>query len=184
MIIWMLHVLHWVSLSLVSQCKSPFTLSESERQGDFVSKIIQDKTVLLRERKRYTDRRLSSTPCADLVGGTLGGCPLGWGTPVLTWLGGHPPGWVLPHSDLAPLPWGVDRQTPLKIVPYRRTTYAVGNNYNVSHCLSNFTQKYVWNPIFNEKSHSRLRSLSVYVNRPQHNILLKLRLIYEAEHMF
>ena len=25
-------------------------------------------------------------------------------------------------------PTGVDRQTPVKTVPYRRTTYAVGNN--------------------------------------------------------
>ena len=50
-----------------------------------------NKTVLLRERKRHTDRRLSSTPCAVLYGGYPGRVPpwLGY-PPVLTWLGGNP----------------------------------------------------------------------------------------------
>ena len=76
-----------------------------------------NKTVLLRERKRNTDRRLSNTPCADLAGGRAvgGGCPPGWGTPTPDLAGGGvgvpwagaPLAWVPPpHPDLA---WGYPR---------------------------------------------------------------------------
>ena len=81
------------------------------------------------------------SPRPGLTGGsTQGGAPptgysparsdggyLRWGyPPSWTWLGYHPPS----QPDLArvapPPPRGVDRQTPVKTVPYRRTTYAVG----------------------------------------------------------
>ena len=81
-------------------------------------------------------------PCPDLVwgtpgpaGGTLGGCPLAGVPPIVTWPGGYPgqapPGWGSPPSNWTwpgyPPPFrGVDRQTPVKIVPYRHTTYSVG----------------------------------------------------------
>ena len=93
---------HIVSLLLEILC---FVLSPTTSEN---------KTVLLRERKRHTDRRLSSTPCAvlsgggggvswvgapwlgyphpDLDGGTPGRCPPGWGTPPCPDLaGGVPP---------------------------------------------------------------------------------------------
>ena len=58
------------------------------------------------------------------------------GTPIWTWLGYPPigPGRNTPEVPPPPAgpgwgtPPGVDRQTPVKTVPYRRTTYAVGNN--------------------------------------------------------
>ena len=78
--------------------------------------------------------------------GTLAGVPPGqvwrsdggyprWGTPcrgtpLARSDGGYPPGKGTPQLDLAgyPPPFrGVDRQTPVKTVPYRCTTYAVGN---------------------------------------------------------
>ena len=69
-----------------------------------------NKKVLLRERKRHTDH------CVLEVGYPP---PPGW-----TWLGyPPPPSWTWPGYP----PQGVDRQTPVKTVPYRRTTYAVGN---------------------------------------------------------
>ena len=73
-----------------------------------------NKTVLLHECKRHTDCHLSSTPCAILTwsrGSTLGGSP-GWGTPILTWLGGP---WVGPPwlGYLLPRPgWGVPQVGP------------------------------------------------------------------------
>ena len=123
-----------------------------------------NKTVLLRERKRHTDRRLASTPCAVLSrGGDKkvllrdckrhtacgvscpwhvmsggGGVPVlvlsrGGGTSVLVLTGVHPP----PKKHLGPKtgvppPLWTDRQTPVKTLPSRRTTYAGGNNRNAS----------------------------------------------------
>ena len=81
-----------------------------------------NKKILLRERKRHTARRVSSTPSAPhpwLGVQTWPGYPFlpllpssapflpGWGmTPVLTWLGYSPiqPGQGTPHPDLARLP--------------------------------------------------------------------------------
>ena len=55
------------------------------------SKFLLDKKVLLRERKRHTDRSVSSTPYAVLSRGGEGGY-LPWGTlPVLTWPRGYLP---------------------------------------------------------------------------------------------
>ena len=45
------------------------------------------------------------------------------------------PGWVPPLAGPGrgtPRPPGVDRQTPVKTVPYRRTTYAVGNKHFIT----------------------------------------------------
>ena len=74
-------------------------------------------------------------------GGTyLGRGYLSWGTThpdlaggYLPWPGGTYLG-VPSCLDLAgvPPPTGVDRQTPVKTIPYRRTTYAVGNNSQVN----------------------------------------------------
>ena len=49
----------------------------------------------------------------------------GWGTPSWIWLG-----YPLVGPGQGTPPRGVDRQTPVKTVPYRRTTYAVRKNYN------------------------------------------------------
>ena len=87
------------------------------------------KKVLLRERKRHTARRVSSTPSAalsgylprpevpTLTGGYqpwLGGTYPGWGYPI----SGHGaiPSWV-PHLVLVRYPPGVNRQMPVKTVP-------------------------------------------------------------------
>ena len=60
----------------------------------------------------------------------------GWGTPLQTWTGYYPTPdlrWGTPphHPDLdgVPPPRNVNRQTPVKTVPSRNTTYA-GGNYN------------------------------------------------------
>ena len=64
-----------------------------------------------------------------LAGG--GGTYLGWGGTYLgqggylPWLGG---GGVPTLAEVGTHPPGVDRQTPVKTVPSRRTTYAGGNN--------------------------------------------------------
>ena len=55
------------------------------------------------------------TPQPGLTGGTRGGVLPLTGVPLLAG-----PGWGTPLR-------GVDRQTPVKTVPYRHTTYAVGN---------------------------------------------------------
>ena len=78
------------------------------------TKLVENKTVFVRERKRHTDRRLSSTPCAVLY--------LGEG--------------VVPRADapLAGVPppsAGVDWQTKWNYYLLSRTTYAVGNNWNM-----------------------------------------------------
>ena len=95
------------------------------------------------------------TPHPDLAGGvpTLGRGYLPWGT--TSWPGwgylpwtegvatlGYPPFWpgrgrYLPRWVL---PLGVDRQTPEKTIPSRRTTYAGGKN-------SKFGLKIVWEKI-------------------------------------
>ena len=115
-----------------------------------------NKKVLLRERKRHTARRVVSTPSVVLPGypprgGVPGpGYPPG-GVPDLgTPPGGEPrsgypprgvpdpgtppgggPGPGYPRGegvpDRTPLP-PVDRQTPVKTVPSRRTTYTGGKN--------------------------------------------------------
>ena len=117
--------------------------------------LVTHKKVLLRERKRHTARRVVSTPSVVLPGsGTppLGGY-LDLGTPPggVTRTSVPPPGGYLTrvpprggypdlgggYPDLGPPPGGyltgpplpppVDRQTPVKTVPSRRTTYAGGN---------------------------------------------------------
>ena len=74
------------------------------------------KTVLLRERKRHTDRGVSSTPSV-----TRGGVPPSW-----TWLG-YPP---LPAglAGVPPSPAGVNWWTKWNYNLPFRTTYAVGKN--------------------------------------------------------
>ena len=100
----------------------------SMRADENLLNIRTNKTVLLRERKRHTDRGVSSTPSALLYRGG-GTPPPGYNTSVLTWLGGVTPSLpggtppqapppsdlagVPPQSDLAGVPptLGVDRQT-------------------------------------------------------------------------
>ena len=103
-----------------------------------------NKTVLLRERKRHTARRVASTPATVLSWGVevhhLG---LGYPTPqegtweqslgyppqkghgtrgsIMEWRWGNPP---------PPPPPGVNRQTPVKTLPSRRTTNAGGKNFH------------------------------------------------------
>ena len=64
---------------------------------------MKHKQVLLRERKRHTDRGVSSTPSAALSGGGGGVTYHGWGVPTMD---GSTP---TPHPDLARgeghLPW-------------------------------------------------------------------------------
>ena len=76
----------------------------SERKSfhfNIVLNFTLDKKVLLRERKRHTDRGVSSTPSAVLYLG--GGLPLPCqGVPHL----GYPPsrpGWGVPHPGYPPL---------------------------------------------------------------------------------
>ena len=103
---------------------------------------MKNKKVLLRERKRHTDRGISSTTRG---GTTPVGVPLGqvqwgyprWGTPRPGLTGGYPkwgtppagagPGWGTP-PDLAGIPpLGVDRQTDTcQNITF--PSYAVGNN--------------------------------------------------------
>ena len=76
-----------------------------------------DKKVLLRERKRHTARHVASTPYVVLS----------WLTPSLP---PPPPRWTEtppPHLDWPPPPW-TDRQTHVKTLPSRRTTYAGGKD--------------------------------------------------------
>ena len=80
---------------------------EIRRQLWQKAKSKEHKTVLMRERKRHTDRRLSSTPCAALSRGE--GYPLLGGTPhpdlARGYHGQAPPGWDTPvHLDLARVP--------------------------------------------------------------------------------
>ena len=129
---------------------------------------MDNKKVLLRERKRHTARCVANTPYVVLTGyppggGTRSGTPPGGS--------GYPPGgvpgqvpggvWVPPPGGgtrsgtpggsgyspgggtQTPPPPPVDRQTPVKTVPSRRTTYAGGNNFSgvclhvgLSVCLS------------------------------------------------
>ena len=118
--------------------------------------INYNKKVLLRERKRHTARCVANTPYVVLTGyPPPGGYPVrypprgGPGTPPPggvpsqvplggpgTPPGGVPsqvprgvPGQVPPRGGVPgpPLPPPVDRQTPVKTVPSRRTTYAGGN---------------------------------------------------------
>ena len=124
---------------------------------------INNKKVLLRERKRHTARCVANTPYVVLTGypprgGTRSGTPPGgsgyppggypvryprgvryppWGgtrsgTPGGSPGSGTPPGGVpsqVPPQGGYPDPPSppVDRQTPVKTVPSRRTTYAGGN---------------------------------------------------------
>ena len=150
--------------------------------SEYYAIILQNKKVLLRERKRHTARCVASTPSAVLSQGVgvshlwLGGYPiLGWGgvphpwpagTPGSGTILGYPPrkgpgtshwGTPPPRKDMGPVevlwdgydvppgkdmgpvealwdgygvtpPPPMDRQTPVKTVPSRRTTYAGGKN--------------------------------------------------------
>ena len=69
-------------------------------------KLPKNKKVLLRERKRHTDRGISSTPmcCPVRGGGATREAPTqGTLHPDLAWgyLGWVPPDWPTPHPDLA-----------------------------------------------------------------------------------
>ena len=118
-----------------------------------------NKKVLLRERKRHTARCVANTPYVVLTGYPPGGYPVRyppggyldppWGVPGLV----PPPGGVYPDPPPGgvpgQVPWGgtqsgtppggypdppsppMDRQTPVKTVPSRRTTYAGGNKCSV-----------------------------------------------------
>ena len=65
-----------------------------------------NKKVLLRERKRHTNRSVTSTPYAVLSWGvpTLDREHLPWGTPLLTWPGGYLL-WEVPTLARGYLPW-------------------------------------------------------------------------------
>ena len=104
-------------------------------------KIITNKKVLLRERKRHTARCVANTRYVVLTGypppprGGVRYPPRGVQVP-------RPGGGGYPDP---PSPPPVDRQTPVKTVPSRRTTYAGGNKhvqqcklYEVIHLLTNF----------------------------------------------
>ena len=135
-------------------------------------KYLNNKKVLLRERKRHTARCVANTPYVVLTGyppwggtrsgtpppggsgyppgrgvpgqvhppgggtwsGTPGGCP---GTPPGGYPVRYPPRGGYPDPPSPP----VDRQTPVKTVPSRRTTYAGGNNcHHKCTCLLNTRQ--------------------------------------------
>ena len=113
-----------------------------------------NKTVLLRERKRHTDRGVSSTPSvvlywgvphlryppSDLAGGTpsLPGGTLPWVPPGWTWHG-YPRVWTWPGYPLPGPGWGTpilwtDRRTDTcQNITFPHTTYVVGNNKKVLH---------------------------------------------------
>ena len=107
------------------------------RERQATAQSSDHKTVLLRERKRHTDR-LSSTPCAVLyrAGGRVprAGAPPGWGTPypdlargvpragaplagvplILTWLTGYSgqvPPWLW-YSPILTWPGGTPGRCP------------------------------------------------------------------------
>ena len=79
----------------------------------------------------------SSPTWGVICGNLMWGIPL-WLMGVPPWPDDMPPIWTgvspsaswgtLPITKNAPLPRNVNRQTPVKTVPYRRTSYAVGKN--------------------------------------------------------
>ena len=75
-------------------------------EGQKVSnRYCYNKKVLLRERKRHTNRRVASTPYAVPVGGG-GGRYLPWvGGGYLPWVGCTYPGWGVPTLGGGYLPW-------------------------------------------------------------------------------
>ena len=95
-----------------------------------------NKKVLLRERKRHTARCVANTRYVVLTGYPPGGVP---GTPGGVYPVRYPPGGgtrsgTPPGGGLGTPP--VDRQTPVKTVPSRRTTYAGGNKVqHVKWCM-------------------------------------------------
>ena len=81
------------STGFVFHCHKASAYIQSHATDFFLFFLLFNKKVLP-ERKRHTNRRLSSTPCAVL--GTIPPC---WDTPRhLTWPGGTPPGWGTPRD--------------------------------------------------------------------------------------
>ena len=96
------------------------------------------KKVLLRERKRHTARRVASARYADLSRGGGGGLPhlrsgQTWDgvPPARPGMRYTPPPLGRPGMGYPPPPRNVNRQTPVKTVPSRHTTYAGGKNRTV-----------------------------------------------------
>ena len=84
--------------------------------------VVQNKRILLRERKRHTACHVASGRYAAVSPGGGEGTPIqswaGGGTPIQSWIGGAPcsSGWEVPHPVLSWMgvpPSGLDARVPL-----------------------------------------------------------------------
>ena len=124
-------ILKWKS----AKCIAVYCFHHEKRkqqQINCVQSECMNKKVLLRERKRHTARRVSSTPLLFLPGEIF---------PSRTWMGGpdgvllHQPEWGIPCWPDGGIPArNVNRQTPVKTVPSPFLRNAGGNNDDKNIC--------------------------------------------------